>query len=500
MSNPGAGAALAASFFAFTVAAAQSPADRAFAAEIDSFVTTTVSRSGTPGLAVAVVRGDRPVLVKGYGLADIERKIPVTGQTAYYIASTTKAFTALTLALMAERGTVDLDAPVTRYLRDAQWAPGVNPDSITLRHLLTHTHGLEGNGPVVWRTAYTGVHDNALLKELIRYHSATGSRAYRYTNLGYNIAGLVIDELTRGRWQDALASHVFAPLGMSSTTAYVSRIDSSRRAMPYSTEPTGVRRLDYAKHDANMQAAGGLVSTAEDLAKWLVVQVNRGRLDGRQVVPPRVIAESQRLQATTSERRGDVPIVGYALGWMVGVKGADTVYLHGGGFSAFQTMIAFNPGRRVGVAVMSSERGIGGGMVEAVWQYVLELARDEAAARSTWTARLAELPAMVERTRSGIAADRSRRAARPQTLNRPLEAYAGSYESPAGGVMTWTVRDGRLQAEIGVLRAVAEVFDHQTDRLRVELEPGLGQVAQFKFGESGPATAMVSGGLEYTRR
>lgn len=121
------------------------------------------------------------------------------------------------------------------------------------------------------------------------------------------------------------------------------------------------------------------------------------------------------------------------------------------------------------------------------------------AARQKYSARLAELPAVVKRIKGRIAEDRARRAARPQTLSKPLEAYAGTYENAEGSVMTWTVRDGRLWASIGALSSVAEVFDHQTDRLRVELEPGVGQVVQFKFAD-GRATSLVHSSGEYLRR
>ena len=141
--------------------------DAQMASDIDAFVQRIMSVSGVPGLSVAVVKGDRAILTKGYGFADIERKVPVTENTDFYIASTTKAFTALTMTLMAEKKLVDLDAPVSRYLPDVKWGRGVNPDSITLRNLLSHSHGIANSGPVVWRTAFSGVHTNALLKELL---------------------------------------------------------------------------------------------------------------------------------------------------------------------------------------------------------------------------------------------------------------------------------------------------------------------------------------------
>jgi CubicO group peptidase (beta-lactamase class C family) len=485
----------------FLLALAQTP-DLKLAADVDSFAKNLVAVSGVPGMMIAVVRGDAPVLVKGYGFADIERRIPVTDQTAFYIASMTKAFTALTVALLADRGTVDLDAPLTRYLRGVQWAPDVHPDSLTLRRLLSHTHGLNGSGAVVWRTAYTGEHTNAQLKQLLRYHGLSGTgTAYRYTNLGYNIAGLAIDDLTSGHWQDAIATHVLRPLGMSHTTAYISRVDSAQRAMPYVVEPpAGLRRAPYTKIDANMQAAGGLVSTAADLAVWLEMQMNGGRVDGRQVFPARVIAETQRQQVAMTGRQGELPLVGYALGWQLAVQGSDTVYIHGGGFSTFRSLIAFDRTHRVGVAVATTEAKIGGGALELLVQYVLDRARNPDSAQVKYAARVPELPNIVARIRTRIADDRARRATRPQTLSKPLETYAGTYENPEGGTMVWTVREGRLWMTMGALRSVAEVFDNTKDQLRVELqETGVGEIVEFFFtGER--ATSVKYSGWEFIKR
>lgn len=486
---------------ALSVMALTATQDPRLAADVDSFARHITTISGIPGMAITVVRGDAPVLVKGYGFADVERRIPFTGQTSYYIASMTKAFTALTVAMMAERGTVDLDAPLTRYLQGVQWAPGVHPDSLTLRRLLSHTSGLAGSGPVVWRTAYTGEYDNVLLKQLLRYHGPNGIGAfYQYTNLGYNIAGLVIDDLTKGHWQDAIATTVTRPLGMSHTTAYISRVDSAQRAMPYVWTPDGLVRAPYTKIDANMQAAGGLVTTAADMAIWLEAQMNEGRVDGRQVFPARVIAETQRRHIGMSGRQGDHQLVGYALGWQIGVQGSDTAYLHGGGFGTFRSLIAFDRKNRIGVAVATSEAKFGGGALEVVVQYVLDRARNADSAKVKYAARIPELPNIVGRIKQRIADDRARRAARPQTLNHPLEAYAGTYVDPQAGTLVCTVRDGRLWMRMGPLVGVAEVFDGAKDQLRVELqEPGVGEVVEFRF-EGDRAVTLRYGEWDLARR
>jgi CubicO group peptidase (beta-lactamase class C family) len=483
------------------VVSAQSAEDKRMAADIDSMVKRVIALSGTPGLAVAVVRGDHPILVKGYGFADVERRRPVTANTGFYIASTTKAFTALNVALMAERGALSLDAPVSRNLPGVQWGENVHADSIAIRRLLTHTHGIENSGPVVYRTAFTGVHTNQLLKDMLRHHPASNAgRSYRYTNLGYNIVGIVVDELTKSKWQDVLEKNIFKPLGMSNTSAYVSRFDSAQLAMPYSTEPTGLRRLHYAKGDGNMQAAGGLVSTAADLAKWLEMQINVGRVDSKQIFPARVVAETQRIQTPIESKPGEGPSnIGYTLGWNVSVIDGDTVLHHGGGFSAFRTYIAFGKNSKTGVAIMANEGAIGGRVIDFLTDYVLERGRGAAGVEERFNQRLAQFETQLQKGREGIAADRARRAARPQTLPLPMEAYAGTYENAQIGTMRWTVRDGRLWADLGLLKSIAEVFEGTNHKLRVEMEPGSGDVVEFKV-EDGRITGLKFANREFTRR
>jgi CubicO group peptidase (beta-lactamase class C family) len=479
-------------------AAAQSP-DAQLAADVDAMVTRVMALDAVAGLSVAVVQGDRAVLTKGYGWADIERKRPVTENTVFYIASTTKAFTALNVLLLAERGTVSLDAPISRYLPGVQWGSGVNADSITVRQLLSHTHGIDNNGPVVFRTAFTGVHTNDLLKSLLRHHPASDAgHAYRYTNLGYNIAGIIIDDVTASRWQDGLEANVLKPLGMNSTTAIISRFDSAQLAMPYARDPAGSRRLHYAKGDGNMQAAGGLVSTAADLARWLEAQINLGLVDGRQVFPRAVMAETHRIQAPFPAQEG-AQNLGYALGWNVSLVNGDTVLHHGGGFSTFRTYIAFSPRSRIGVALMTSEGGLGAVVVDFLTDYVLDRGMQAEGWRAKWEGRLTELETRLAKGREAIAADRARRAARPQVLPHAIETYAGTYDNAEGGTLVWTVRDGRLWAQIGLLKSIAEVFDGTTNKLRVELEPGAGEVIQFNI-DNGRAVSLNYSGRVYERR
>jgi CubicO group peptidase (beta-lactamase class C family) len=261
----------------------------------------------------------------------------------------------------------------------------------------------------------------------------------------------------------------------------VSRSNPERLAAPYFAGAGDYARLHYAKADANMHAAGGLVTTAEDLARWLEANINGGRVGGRQIFPAAVIAEAHRQQADQDTQFSWVRRYGYGLGWNIGSYEGEKLIHHHGGFSAFYAHVSFMPRHRLGVVVLTHEALLGGPLVENVAQYVYDTLLGMPGAEYKWARRLADAPQVAKRERERIAEERARRAGRQRPLPHPLEAYAGIYESPEGGRMEWRVAGGKLVVSIGPLRSEAEVFDATKNELRVELTPGQGQVIRFDF-------------------
>ena len=465
------------------------------AAALDSTLAQIFALDLAPGMSIAVVRDTQVIYAKGFGWADVEARTPVTPQTIFYIASTTKSFTGLAAALLAEQGRLDLDAPLSRYLPTARLQAPLDPDSITLRSLLSHTHGIHGDGPIVFRTAYSGEHTNDELLRLLAAHPpARTGRAYVYGNIGYNIAGLAMDVALGESWRDVLQRLIFGPLGMTSTSAYVSRVPRERLAQPYRWEPGGFARVPYGKGDANMQAAGGMVSSAADMARWLEAHINDGVVDGRRLFPSRAVAETHRRQATVDATPRGIVLNGYGFGWQIGTFGGDTILNHGGGFTGFSTSMSFMPQRRIGVIVMTNASGTGSALAElaarAAYGVVISgtgLTQDS----------LARLRVEAAGARSGVEADRARRAARPQTLPFPLEAYAGTYENDLYGRIVFSVVNGKLEARAGQAWSGVEVFDAANNALRVELT-GSGSVARFTI-ENGRATGFEWGGVVFRR-
>ena len=476
------------------------PTDARLAA-LDSFVTRAFALDVTRGLGMAVVQGDRVIYSSGFGYADIEADRRVDPEsTLFYIASTSKSFTAFLATRLDHRGELDLDAPISRYLPRLRLRVPLSADDITLRDLLTHTHGIASDGlhRVVVRTAYTGVYTDSLAIDLLAdYPPSPTGRAYNYGNLGYNIAGLVIDGVMERGWKDVMSDEVFRPAGMEHTTARTTGIDRGRLAMPYgAAEPQGYRRLHFAKEDANMHAAGGHLTTVMDLTRWLEVHMNAGRIDGEEVFPAEVVAETHRQQATQDREFTYFHRYGWGLGWDLGTYGGDTLIHRFGGFPGFRSHVSFMPRHGIGVVALVNG-GLGWRLADLVAAYAYDLLRDVPDLDTKYERLLAEYEGRVEEARHRIAEDREERAARQEPLPHPFSAYAGTYENRELGRMEWRVVDDTLLVEMGVMRGEAEVYDADANQLRIELR-GRGEVV-FLFDHDERAAALRYMGREFTR-
>jgi CubicO group peptidase (beta-lactamase class C family) len=470
--------------------AQQSPVSLA----IDTTMQRYFALGATPGLGVVVVRDTQVIFMKGYGYADVERRRPFTESTEFYIASTTKSFTGLAAAILAERGVWSLDDRLSRFLPNLMLQAPLSADSITIRSLLTHTHGIGNSGPVVTRLAYTGEYTgNAQLISLLREHApARTGRAYSYGNIGYNVAAFAMDAVTHESWKETLKRLIFDPLGMKSTTAYASRVPTDRIAIPYRYDGTGFVPMRVGKTDANMQSAGGLFSTLSDMSRWLEVHINDGKLDGKQVLPANAVRESHKILATTDQRTFDARQIGYGLGWEIIVRGNDTVLVHGGGFPGYATSMSFSPSRKVGVVLMANNAELGSGVVEIAAKSIYDaVASGKAADADT-------LRSLLAQAEQGIRADFARRAARPQTLQFPLGAYAGRYMNPAYGTIVVSVVNGKLEATMGAAWSAVETYDASKNQLRFALF-GNGEVVDVTM-VNGRADSIRMSGTEFKRQ
>ena len=477
--------------------------DRAvFGAAMDAFARRAMQRvEAAPGLALAVVDERGLIHAAGFGVADVATGAAVTPDTRFYIASATKSVTALSFAAMARRGEVDLDAPL------ADWAPpsGVPGDiaaRITLTDLLSHRSGVD-NAPIAFRVAYSG---DWTPEVLWRLTAETASRdtprgQFVYANSGYNLATVLAERRWGRDWRELVESEVLAPLGMTATTAC---IDEARAAGVvvasghFGRIPGQPERSPLQKTDATMQSAGGLVSTASDMALWLEAQINDGRVGGRQVFPAGLVASTHASQVTQDATFGPYVRTGYGLGWQVGRYGDDLLVHHFGNFSGSRAHVSFMPERRLGVAVMINEDAFAGDLADLVANYAYDWFAGLPDLDAAYGARLDALIAERDRRRAGVAGAVEARTKRPRTLSLANAAYVGDYVNDAYGAVAIREAGERLSVAIGVQQALAEYLT-EAEGLRVELTPFRGEAVVFQRGADGRPVSLTYQDVVFVR-
>jgi CubicO group peptidase (beta-lactamase class C family) len=436
-----------------------------------------------PGLSIAVARSDGPIYVSAVGRADVAGGIPATPDTRFYIASSTKSYVALALALLDSRGEIDLDWTLAELAPGVRFDPGIRASEVTLRHMLSHTHGFESDG-IADRLAYTGQHDPATLWRLLgtlRPNREAPLGTFHYGNIGYNVATLLIERRLGRSWQQMLETEVLRPLGLRQTFARGTAAVRARGliAAPYnSLMPEGPVRLYLQKDDDIMQSAGGMFSSAHDMARWL--QLNLAAAAGRTTpVAREVVAATHQPLSSFADRYEMFERTGYGLGWYSGPLGGETLYHSFGGYTGARSHVSFMPARDVGVAILSNDEGVGSILTDLLAIYTYEwFGRGPQAARQTIQPLLDRLVAEAPRQRARIAGAIADRASRRWQLSLPRSAYTGRFCNDELGAITIIDNGERLGMTMGRLRAD---FEPYTEPETVRMEPISGRGRTLRF-------------------
>jgi CubicO group peptidase (beta-lactamase class C family) len=368
---------------------------------LERSIRSVIRRQGIVGMSAVVVSGGRRVLAAGYGFADKSRKIPVTVDTVFPIASITKLFTATAVMQLVERGAVNLDSPVSRYLPQMA-GPGGPGDAPTVRQLLTHHAGIQGNIMEGFElkepdpTAFRNV--PRLVASLPR--TSAPDRVFAYCNAGFSVLGCLVEAAGGTGYTDAVERCILEPLGMSRTRFFTARTDAEDAAVGYE----GRRSVPvYPMRDI---PAGALLSTATDMERFMGFVFDRGR-DG--VLGREAFDEMTRRQNGGVMLDGDFSIgLGY---WLIAPFGADDAFVsHAGDIPPCHSVLVTIPGRRIGVFLAANS--------SRDPQALIPLAVDLVSA------------VYVEQTGKPIADPPIARRVR---LDREdLERIAGNYASPLG--------------------------------------------------------------------
>ncbi len=406
----------------------------------DSFVNQAIKDWEVPGLAIAIVKNGEVVLAEGFGMRDVAGKLPVTSRTLFPIGSCTKAFTTFVMGTLVDEGKLEWDKPVRSYAPEIQLHDRAASDLLSARDLVTHRSGLPRHD-LVWYNATLSRKEIVRRLPFLEPSEAIRSK-FQYNNIMFMTAGYLVDSLTGMAWEDAVRKRIFEPLGMAGANFSVK--DSQQTAdfaKPYGDRDDRIVEIPF-RDITNAGPAGSINSSVTDMARWLIVNSQKGKFAGRQIISPRVLAEIQTPHMTTGapQERPEIGPAGYGLGWSVDDYRGHRRVVHGGGIDGFSAMTTVFPHDGLGIVVLSNMNGTQ--LPEMVSRHaadrILSLSPIDWAGEELKKRKTAKEAARVAKTKKTT-------VRRPGTSpSHPLAEYVGLYEHPGYGEVQVEERDGRL--------------------------------------------------------
>src|SRR5881394_392432 len=438
----------------------------------DTYVAQAVKDWRVPGLAIVVVKDDSIAFIKGYGVRELGKPDPVTVHTRFGNMSTTKAFTAMLVAMLADSARLSFDDPVQKYEPDVQFADPYVTREITVRDLLTHRVGF-ADPDYLWGPS--GL-DFATIKHRLRLVPAQTSfrSRFQYNNVTYALAGDVAARAAGTTWQALLRSRIFGPLGMSESFADASELQAARIAdvsSPHGIVRDTVRVLPAPVDGIdNIAPAGSVFTNVTDMGKWLRFLLDSGRVSGRRLVSARNFAElfkpQQILQRPFFPPTASLThprFQAYGLGWLLQDYRGEFVALHTGSIEGRSAIVGLIPDRRLGVAIFTnldhSE------LRHALMYTVFDRYLGASTPAHDWSA---EMRALYRGLADSAAARRRVQESKRVTGTRPtlaLDRYAGNYADGLYGSAAVRLAGGKLSVQIGTASGQLEHWQYDVFRV-----------------------------------
>lgn len=425
---------------------AQAPPD---VRALDAYFTRALADWDVPGMAVAIVKDGRIVIEKGYGVRERGQPGHVNERTLFAIASNTKAFTAAAIAALVDQQKVGWDEPVRQYLPRFELQDALASADLRVRDLLSHRSGLGTfSGDLLWYNTTFDVEDVLRRARYLQPRSPFRT-TYGYSNLMFLAAGQVVATASGTTWDAFVQAHFLDPLGMKDTLTSVRAVPGRENvATPHGPVGTGSRPYPWYDSQAG-GAAGGLVSSAHDMTRWLLLQLGRGTLDGRQYFSdeqartmwtPHVSLTISRESETASPT---THFSAYGLGWMLRDYHGRLIASHGGGLDGMYSAVAIVPDERLGIVVLTNAMtGIGDALVMRVIDAYLPPSTGLPA--RDWSVEGLERARAQQRTRAARVAN-VRQVHVPGTRpSLPIQQYAGRYTGRFYGDAVVTLEHGTL--------------------------------------------------------
>ncbi len=439
---------------------AQAPAFQKQIPKADAYVQQLMKDWRVAGAAIAIVYKDKVIFSKGYGLRDVEKKLPVTIKTTFGIASNTKLFTSVSAAILHEEKKLDLDKPVRTYMPELKFATAELDEKLTLRDLLSHRSGVP-RWDGVW--AGSGYTLQEIMDRLQYLKPTLGFReGYLYNNNMYAAAGAVEAKVSGSTWEQVVTSKILTPLNMKHSyftfedaenggelakDYYIGRLDSLLK--PFTQDV----------HCSCWAPAAAIVSNVDDLSHWVTALLNGGKYNGVQVIPARAIALTLKPNSiATTEMPFDEVFYGlYGLGRIIGDYKGHVTVSHGGVISGYRSTISLMPKDSLGIVVLTNTvqgSPMANAAVYGIYDRLLQMNE------TPWTQKQrVEVKKGLDRSLKSLDSLHALQV-KNTSPSHGLADYAGVYENKAYGKIDISVVKDHLQFKFRIWDEPLEHFHY----------------------------------------
>jgi CubicO group peptidase (beta-lactamase class C family) len=446
-------------------------------ADFDAYVDATRKQFDVPGIAVAIVKDGKIVLEMGSGVRKLGDPAKVDAHTQFAIASNTKAFTAASLAILADEKKLDMNDRVVDRLPWFQMSDPYVTREMRVRDLLAHRSGLSlGAGDLLYwpATSYT----TKEVVQRLRYVPLTNSfRAeYAYDNILFAVAGLVIEQVSGKPWADFVRERIFQPLGMTETQSHA----------PDTIGPNDDIAVGHAKFDfkdlkpvpamswSNNPTAGGIYTSVHDLSKWMNMQLAGGKYTDASGKEQRLFSEKRQdemwslltpihiSEPSVPELKATKPnFSGYGEGWFVSDYRGHKLVWHTGGWPGMVSRLTMVPDLKLGIVVLTNQES--GAAFQAVTMRALDAFMD--APKTDWIAAYAASVKKSEGNADDSMKKHEAARAKGSKPSLPLDGYVGTYRDPWYGDVKVAKQGGKLVmtfTKTAQLTGTLEPWQHDT--------------------------------------
>ena len=401
-------------------------------AGLDAAIESAREQWHAPGLAVAIVKDDQVVYLRGFGTKHLGQNDPVDAHTAFTLASTTKAFTAMALGLLSDDGKLHWDDPVVRYIPEFRVADPYVTREVTIRDLLVHRTGIE-EMDMLWVRGF----DTRTSIEHMQYAKQASSlrSTWAYNNMMYVVAAEVVARVAGMTFQEFVQRRIFEPLGMSDSLFTGPELSKHANVTGAHLIEQGVARATDLYVSPEPLGAAGIQSSAADMAKWLRLLLDKGTFEGKAVVKPETVAEALQPQMLLARigypaaTQANPHFYAYGLGWFLQDYKGRLLAMHTGSLYGANALAAIVPEERLGLVIL-----INAGPVEFRHAFMYDVIDRFLSSRGKdWNADMLKLYGGLQEGENKRRAD----AMRARPVNRrpslPLSEYAGTYADPLVG-------------------------------------------------------------------